>query len=247
MKLNKLLAAGLAVAVLGVAVAAGTWYFVIRSDSPNAVNLQSALESINSNNGTNSNGSNSPSAAQEAGEQGYAGTWEVVQGTNSFVGYRVGENLVGVGTVTAVGRTNGIEGSLIYDGEAITDVELTADLTTLTSDKSMRDGQLRTQAIETNKFPTATFVLTSPILVDETPADGLAMTQTVEGELTLHGVTRDVEIDVQGQLTGSQLVVVGSTEILFADYGIAQPRSQSVLSIDDFGVMEFQIVFEKSA
>ncbi len=249
MKRNRLLASGLVLAVLGLAVAAGAWYFLIRSDSPEAVSLESALQSINSTSSatTTSSGNASPSAAQQAGEAGYNGTWEVVQGANSFVGYRVGENLAGVGTVTAVGRTNGIEGTLVYDGEQISDVEVTADLTTLASDKSMRDGQLKTQAIETNKFPTATFVLTEPISIDETPADGLAVAKKVEGELTLHGVTRTVELEVQGQISGTQLVVVGSTDILFADYGIAQPRSQAVLSIDDHGIMEFQLVFEKSA
>jgi hypothetical protein len=42
------------------------------------------------------------------------------------------------------------------------------------------------------------------------------VTQTVTGELTLHGVTNTVEIEVEGALQDGLLVVVGSTEIQFA-------------------------------
>jgi hypothetical protein len=70
------------------------------------------------------------------------------------------------------------------------------------------------------------------------------VTQTVTGELTLHAVTNTVEIEVEGALQDGLLVVVGSTEIQFADYAIEQPVSMSVASIADHGTMEFQIVFE---
>jgi hypothetical protein len=42
-------------------------------------------------------------------------------------------------------------------------------------------------------------------------------------------------------------VVVGSTEILFADYNISQPRGMSVVSIENKGIMELQLVFGKAA
>jgi polyisoprenoid-binding protein YceI len=175
---------------------------------------------------------------------GLAGKWTVITGDSSFVGYRVDETLAGVGATTAVGRTGDIEGTLAFDGSTITAVEVTADLTTLASDKSMRDGQLRTQAIETGTYPTATFVLASPTAISELPEDGVTVTQTVTGELTLHGVTNTVEIEVEGALQDGLLVVVGSTEIQFADYDIDQPVSMSVVSIEDHGTMEFQLVFE---
>lgn len=37
----------------------------------------------------------------------------------------------------------------------------------------------------------------------------------------------------------------GSIEILFADYGIERPTSFVVLSIDDNGIMEFQLHFRR--
>ena len=186
------------------------------------------------------------SSAVSSNDGDLTGTWTVVQGDNSFVGYRVNETLASIGATTAVGRTGDVTGTLEYDGTSITSVEITADLTTLASDKDMRDGQLKTQAIETNTYPTATFVLTSPIAISEAPESGETVTQTVTGELTLHGVTRTVEIEVDGALQDGVLVVVGSTDILFADYDIEQPVSMAVVGIEDHGTMEFQLVFQQS-
>ena len=41
------------------------------------------------------------------------------------------------------------------------------------------------------------------------------------------------------------MTVTGSTDIVFADYGIARPNSFMVLSIADHGTMEFQLQLTK--
>ena len=69
------------------------------------------------------------------------------------------------------------------------------------------------------------------------------MNTTAIGDLTIHGVTRRVAIDLQGQLTNGLVVVVGSLEIQFADYDIDTPSSGLVLSVEDHGIMELQLVF----
>ena len=69
---------------------------------------------------------------------------------------------------------------------------------------------------------------------------------TATGDLTLHGVTREVQIPMEGQLVGDRVAVVGSLEIVFADYDMDTPSAFIVLAIDDHGIMEFQLVFERS-
>ena len=71
---------------------------------------------------------------------------------------------------------------------------VTANLAALESDDDRRDGQLRRQALETDAFPQAAFRLTSPIELDTEPEDGASVSATATGELTLHGVTKTVEI-----------------------------------------------------
>jgi polyisoprenoid-binding protein YceI len=109
----------------------------------------------------------------------------------------------------------------------------------------MRDGQLQRQALETGTFPEATFVLTQPIDLGSLPADGAVISVTATGDLTIHGQTRTVELPLEARLSGDVVTVTGSTEIVFADYGISQPRSFMVLSIADRGTMEFQLQFTK--
>ena len=120
-----------------------------------------------------------------------------------------------------------------------------ADLTALASDDQRRDGQLRQRGIQTNQFPTATFKLTSPIDLGSVPADGQEISVTAKGQLTLHGVTKDVEIPLKAKLSGDVIAVTGSLPIVFADYGVEAPTSFVVVSIEDHGEMELQLFFTK--
>ena len=196
----------------------------------------------------------SAAAASSGGSTGGAldGTWNVDPSvgsfsdfSGSFVGYRVEEELANVGAATAVGRTPDVTGSLTFDGSTVSAADFTANLATLQSDRSQRDGQLHRQALETDTYPTATFKLTKPIDLGAVPADGQVISATATGDLTIHGTTKSVQIPIQARLSGSVVTVTGSTEIVFADYGISQPNSFMVLSIADHGTMEFQLQLTK--
>ena len=63
------------------------------------------------------------------------------------------------------------------------------------------------------------------------------------GELTIHGVTTPVTIPLEAQLVGDNIVVVGSLDIVFADYGVSVPSAPVVLSAEDEGVVELQLFF----
>ena len=183
-------------------------------------------------------------AATTRPEGELTGVWTLSDRGESFAGYRVREELATVGATTAAGRSSAITASLEFDGSAITAVNVEVDMTQLQSDQSRRDGALRQQAIETNTYPTSSFVLTKPIPLDAVPAEGETISVTAVGDLTLHGVTRSVELPLEGQLTDGLVVVIGSIEIVFADYDIEQPRAGIVISVEDRGIMEFQLVFE---
>jgi polyisoprenoid-binding protein YceI len=191
-------------------------------------------------------------ASAATGASSLDGTWTVNTSigsfsdfTSSFVGYRVAEQLANVGATTAVGRTPKVSGTLTVSGTSITAVSITADLTALQSDRSMRDGQLHTQALQTDTYPTATFVLADPITLGHLPAEGETISVTAVGDLTLHGVTKRVSIPLQAKLASGVVTVVGSLPIAFADYSIAPPQSMMVLSVADNGTMELQLHFTK--
>ena len=240
-RIAMLVIAALVLALL-VAGGFGIWYLFLRPAGPAAIDAAStALPS------------SLPSSAPLTG--GLDGTWKVdtsIGGSAadlsdaSFVGYRVQEQLAGIGANTAVGRTSKVSGSLTIAGSQVPAVTVEADLTALTSNDGNRDRQLGNQGIQTNQFPTATFKLTSPLDLGSVPTDGKQVSVTAKGELTLHGVTKAVDMPLTATLSGSVIVVRGSLPITFADYGVQKPNSFKVLSIDDHGTMELQLFFTKS-
>jgi polyisoprenoid-binding protein YceI len=136
-----------------------------------------------------------------------------------------------------------VTGTLTIDGLRITSVEVTADLTQLRSDESRRDDRIRSSGLETDAFPEASFVLTEPIAFDAEPADGETVETTATGDLTLHGVTRSVQIPIQARRTGDTIEVVGSLEIDFADHDIVAPNFGGFVTVEDHGTIELQLTF----
>ena len=264
----RFLASGIALLAIVAAVGFGGWYFFIRDDSPEPVSLGAAVEAVRdqsaaatpaaSEGGTAIN-TPAPTATDVAtsddGSASYSsdtasvleGSWVVYPLLGSFVGYQVDEELANIGFQTAVGRTSVVDGALEVGGTSITGVTIEADMTSLQSDESRRDRALRTQGIQTSQFPTASFVLTQPITFGTVPAEGEAVSATAVGELTLHGVAQAVELAIEGQLVDGVIAVVGSLPIEFADYDISAPTAFSVISIEDRGVMEFQLFFVRAS
>ena len=213
----------------------GLWYVLVGPGGPAAVS--SAPPAL-------------PSGAGAAIAGSLDGTWTVNttlgsigDGSASFAGYRVQEQLAGVGGNTAVGRTTKVSGSMTLTGAVVSNVQVTADMTALVSDNQNRDAVLRREALETDRFPTATFKLTGSIDLGTLPADGKTVSANATGDLTLHGVTKSVTIALQATRQGGIIAVAGSLPVVFSDYSIAKPTSFSVLSVDDHGTMELHLLF----
>ena len=94
------------------------------------------------------------------------------------------------------GRFGGVKGTLVYNDTDITKatVTVTIDASTVNTGESARDTHLKSDAFfDVAKFPTATFT-----------SSGVAKNGnklTVNGNLTLHGVTKPVVLDVEGPST----------------------------------------------
>ena len=179
-----------------------------------------------------------------------AGTWTVT--ADSQAGYRVRERLANLDAESdAVGRTNDVTGTITVvetaDGAQLTAGEIDIDTTTITSDEDRRDNRLRSEGLQTDQFPTATFVLTQPVDVPAAAIAGTATDVTLVGDLTLHGVTKSVEIPAQAQLTNGQIQVAGSLTFPLADFDITAPNVGGfIISIADEGALEFLVVFAKA-
>ena len=171
------------------------------------------------------------------------GSWTVTDGSEA--GYRVDEVLFGQDT-EAVGRTTDVTGELEVSGTTITAASFTVDLTTVESDEGNRDNQFHDRIMETDTYPTATFVLTEPVTLDAIPADLEEVTVTVTGDLTVHGVTQSVTFDVLARRNGTTIEVDGTIAVDFADYDIPD-ASFGPATVQDHGEIEFLLTFEPTA
>ena len=192
------------------------------------------------------------------GDIEFAGTWTVdnTSGefdrvnevyTRSYAGYRINEQLANVGANTAVGRTDGVSGTMTVAETSITGVEVEVDMTTLESDQERRDGAIQRRGLETERFPTATFKLAEPIAVGQEPEAGEKITADATGDFTLHGVTKRITVPIEARWTGDKITVISGFDVSLPDYSIEAPTIPGrVLSIEDQGKVELQLNFVKS-
>ncbi len=176
------------------------------------------------------------------------GHWTVVAGPAdeaTTAGYRVVEKVAGgLASDTATGRTGDVTGALTVVDTKVTAATFTVNMTTLKSDKSLRDSVLKTVGIQTSKFPTASFTLTSPIALPKVTA-GKIYQVNARGILRLHGVSRPVSVVLQCQQTEAGFVVLADVPISMANYSIKAPSVAGVVSVDHHGSFEIRINLAK--
>jgi polyisoprenoid-binding protein YceI len=225
------------VAVLAVLAAAGPFVYIhfFNGSTPAALSLPSASATAS--------GSSAPVAGTVAASGSVGGTWAV--GSGSVVGYRVNENLLGQNT-TAVGRTTSVSGHMVINGTTVTSATFSVPMSTVHSDKSQRDAQFDGRIMDVAQYPTATFTLTSSVNLAPLPADGVIKDYTAHGNLTLHGTTRPVEFTLTAERKGAQIDTVGHIRVLFSDWNIQNPSFAGFVTTQDYGQLEFLLVFGKS-
>lgn len=222
---------------------------ILRGDSAPALALPTAAPSASSG-----PASADPSTDASAGPVGsfagdVNGTWTAASGSQA--GYRVREQLANLPAESdAVGRTDQVTGSIELAADAstttLTGGTITVDTTAITSDESRRDQRLQSQGLQTDQFPTATFTITEPVEIPAAALEGTASDITLIGDLTLHGVTKSVQIPAQAQLVDGQVQVAGSITFPLSDFDIVAPNiGGSILSIADEGTLEFSVAFTK--
>jgi polyisoprenoid-binding protein YceI len=136
----------------------------------------------------------------------------------------------------AVGETKSLSGAIAFDanGKVIRDEsKFTLDAGTFVSDQNRRDGYVRGRLLESDDFPTITFVPTEVRGVKlPVPTSGSAQIQML-GDLTVHGVTRPTTWDGTVQFNNAGLAGVASTAFTFQDIQLDQPRVPVLLSVAD--------------
>lgn len=177
------------------------------------------------------------------------GKWAIQRGAATFVGFRVREKFGALPAPSdAVGRTPAVVGGMTIRNGQVTAALVTGDLRQLKSDKAKRDNVIRTRGLQTNLFPAASFQLTRPInLVAAQITYGRVANLNAAGTLTMHGITRPVQLPLQGRWDGNTLQVVGRLPVNFAEFRIQPPSVAGFVTVQNQGQIELNLVFQRAA
>jgi polyisoprenoid-binding protein YceI len=174
---------------------------------------------------------------------------EIVEGSSAT--YRVTEQFVGVSfTNEAEGTTNLVSGALTInaDGSIAPGSKLTVDLRGLKSDQDQRDGYIQNRTLETAKFPNAEFVPMKITGLDKMiPSTGQAGI-SLTGNLTVHGVTKEVTFQGIATFNPRTNSVAGraKTSFTFDEFGLTQPKIGRLASVDNKIGLELVYRFKRS-
>ncbi|QWT23618.1 YceI family protein [Subtercola sp. PAMC28395] len=199
------------------------------------------------------------SASTLADPPGLSGSWAL--SAESWAGYSVGADLGG-DSVTLSGVTSQVSGSMTLDNGTITAAEVTVDVDPVTTGNSVTDSLLHNTAAQnaahTAEFPTATFSLVSPAVAALPATDSATPSPSTEspstplpsagpatihatGNLTMHGVSHSISVDLQVSHSATSVTVQGSIPITFADYDVTAP-DLGFASVNDSGSITFSLV-----
>jgi polyisoprenoid-binding protein YceI len=140
------------------------------------------------------------------------------KGAHAFIQFKISH----LGYSWLLGRFNDFGGTFSYDEKnpAASKVEVTIKTASIDSNHAERDKHLRGKDfLDVDKYPTARFVSTAY----EPKGDGKAV---LKGDLTLHGVTKPVAIDVEhigagpDPWGGQRRGFAGTTTLTLKDFGI---------------------------
>jgi polyisoprenoid-binding protein YceI len=158
----------------------------------------------------------------------FAQTWSVDKAHS-----RLGFNVTHLTVAELGGTFNSIDAKITSSKPDFTDavIELSADINSINTDNEQRDGHLKSpDFFDAAKFPTFTFKSTSFKKVSDKK-------YKLSGDLTLHGVTKPVVLDVtfNGTTTNpmSKKTIAGfniAGKIKRSDFGIAPSMPAAMLA-----------------
>jgi polyisoprenoid-binding protein YceI len=187
-------------------------------------------------------------AAQPQPQAAMTTQMEFTQGTRAT--YRVREQLVGLSFPDdAVGGTDSINGKLVLRPDGSIDGDqskLTVDLRTLKSDQDMRDGYVRNQTFDTDKYPLAEFV---PRRIEGIPSPLPTTGQVgfkLTGDMTIRGVTSEVAWMGYATFKDNEMAGRARTDFTFATFKLNKPQLWRLLSVDDKIQLEIEFRMKKS-
>lgn len=179
----------------------------------------------------------------------FGGRWTIARGSEA--GYRVREKLAFLPAESdAVGRTSAITGtaSLTETDRVVTvkAASFSVDVATLKSDRSMRDQHIHTIGLQSDQYPTATFVLSRPLTLPSSALTGGIVEVPVTGVFNIHGTSRLQTLPLYMRLSGSGIEAVGSLTFPWGRFNMTAPSVGGFVNVTSTATMEFDLHLQRA-
>jgi polyisoprenoid-binding protein YceI len=188
-------------------------------------------------------------ATQASSAAVLSGHWKRVSGSEA--GYRVREKLAFLPAESdAVGRTSQVTGAALFSQDAgtvtISSASFDVAVSTLTSDRSQRDEKIHEIGLESSRYPTATFVLSTPLRVSASALAGKVAHVSVTGVFDIHGTSRRETLPVEMSLSASTFQAVGSLTFPWSEFAMSAPSIGGFVNVSETATMEFDLHLQRA-
>src|SRR5262249_29430723 len=148
----------------------------------------------------------------------------------------------------AVLATRAFQGQLVLgpDGKPTGDSKIQVDLRTLKSDEPDRDNFIRGNTLQSDRFPIAEYVITGVQNWAGPLQPGQQSSFKLDGQMTIHGVTKPVTFDAMATLNGDAVTGTAKTSFKFQDFGMSPPDISGFVKAEDPIKLEVKITATKS-
>ncbi|MCC6904677.1 MAG: YceI family protein [Anaerolineae bacterium] len=198
-------------------------------------------------NSPNAGSTGEETAAEDTTEVSAPGTFTIVA-AESEARFYLGEVLNG-SPFTVIGKTNGVEGTLVPDFATPANTAVGAirvDLSGLQTDSGFRNRAIHDAILQTGRpeYQYAEFAPTSLSGLPEMVTIGEPFSFQISGDLTIHDVTKPVTFEAEvTPVSETRLEGLASTTITYADFGVTIPRiPPQVASVEPDAILELAFV-----
>jgi polyisoprenoid-binding protein YceI len=240
MSIRRVLIATPIVLVAAVVAGVAVWWFFIRETHSLATNAPDIPAELRATPGT------TPASTAAGGSL----TFKIIP-ERSKASYFADEQLASLPIPdTAEGDTSSISGEFRLTPDGNLDPSLpakfTVDLTTLKSDKDMRDSRVQRLGLETSKFPTATFTATKATGWDNSKPAGDEQDIQLTGMLDLHGVQKEVTWDTKARRDANVITALATLQdIRYDDFNIQKLNIGGFVSLQDTVTLQVSVVAQQ--
>jgi polyisoprenoid-binding protein YceI len=243
--------------LLAVVAGVAAWWFFIREDNEAQKDAaaitdevrQAASQTATTTATAATTAEEAEATAPASGASVFRGeSYRLVEG-QSQAWYLAPEKLANLPTSSvAKGTTSEVDGEFHIGEDGLDPAKVTTftvGLASLQSDESRRDNRVH-GALETAKYPTATFIATELRgLPAELSATEDAVMELV-GTLDLHGVQREVTWELKAKKDGDIISVLATTTLAYADFEIAKPEVGGFVTVEDEVTLQVQLFAAKA-